>query len=1042
MDTVITAGDDFSYSTPSFLLTALAGQTVSYGAGSKNYQTVTNGFDEVTDITGIPVPPLSADAIEAIFDAIGIDDPELVGFTNEVISFEAERLLYDIFSDNSATEESIAALDEVFAINGLFASLPDLVDEKLNDDDSLDIVAIIGLANQIYQDLDTGFDLTVVIDSGDSFDFVVGKTTVTKLLGQTVSHVSGEDNEQTIVNGLEINSGSVSEPSASQIPGTSMAVDQSDQGENASQEGFSIIIDTGDDFVFQVGETNVVKMFGQTVSYVTGVDNQQTITNGPSVFEDSATGNTSGGLQDNILSGGSSTSADMEVETELPSILISTGDSFSFDVGDTTLTKMFGQTVSYASGEDLTQTVVDGSVIETGETAGTADPFSALEGTEALAEVPILPDAAISDTSGDSDGIIEILTLVADIVGKLEGQSDISIVIDTGDTFVFNVDDVEITKMFGQTVSYANGDNISQTVANGFETFQAKAVSEDLVETVLDSVNINDPDGAEILTAEFGSEAEQLLDEIFTDDSAIAEVIAALDEVFAQSSFGSVSGLISESQNDDDSTDVVAILELIRQISDDLGDDSELSIAIETGDDFQFNVGTTTVTKMFGQTVSYVTGSRNEQTVINGSEIEASAGGSLFPGESPAPYTAPAPPSEIQDDGNEAGGGTDDFDDGFSIVINAGENFIFDVGETDIVKMFGQTVSYASGVDITQSVANGFAVDNDESTNLSEAENDRSSQSAASVSEAPAESVIAPADSDQDDETPNILVEATSTYTFDVGDVEVVKMFGQTVSYVSGERLTQEIVNGFELDEIGSTSGVSSAWSATEPTVGSDFFGEAFSEDDSIDDTLELLTQVAEIVGDLEDPSDFSVAIGAGNDFSFDVGEADIVKLYGQTVSYLDGADDSQYVNNGPVIDPVCEWLDDIDSPNAGLTYRMYVAGLGRTPDEEGFRFWTSVLDDLDANRPWVDTADFLADRFIEAPEFQALYGLNPSNSDYVNALYWNVLGRSADAGGYDYWVGRLEAGSGVDDMLVAFAQSAEAIAHISPDCDHDAWLL
>lgn len=133
--------------------------------------------------------------------------------------------------------------------------------------------------------------------------------------------------------------------------------------------------------------------------------------------------------------------------------------------------------------------------------------------------------------------------------------------------------------------------------------------------------------------------------------------------------------------------------------------------------------------------------------------------------------------------------------------------------------------------------------------------------------------------------------------------------------------------------------------------------------------------------------------------------------------------------------------LFDIDSPNLGLTYRMYVAGLGRTPDEGGLRFWAGAMDYLDAHQPWVDKAAYLADRFVEAPEFKALYGLNPSNTDYVEALYQNVLGRPAEAVGRDYWVGRMDAGVGVDDMLVHFVQSAEAIANISPHYEDGVWV-
>ena len=134
--------------------------------------------------------------------------------------------------------------------------------------------------------------------------------------------------------------------------------------------------------------------------------------------------------------------------------------------------------------------------------------------------------------------------------------------------------------------------------------------------------------------------------------------------------------------------------------------------------------------------------------------------------------------------------------------------------------------------------------------------------------------------------------------------------------------------------------------------------------------------------------------------------------------------------------------LFDIDSDCMGLVYRMYVACLGRTPDEAGLRFWSEAMDYIQDVQPWVDKADYLADRFIEALEFEALYGANPSNESYVDALYVNVLGRPAEAAGRDYWVARMDAGVGADDMLVYFVESAEAKAVISPDYTEGAWVV
>ncbi len=1018
MQIQISAGDTFHYTTPDFILTALVGQTITYGTGKDNVQVVTNGLEGSVDIDQIRPETFSTGFIEDIFDALQIDDPAVVDAAIDAFGFEAERLFAEVLADNSAIEEIIAALNEIFVIHGLAEAASDASDALQAEDDSLDIVAILGLADQIYQDLGTGTDFSISIDSGDSFDFMVGETTVTKLLGQTVSHVSGDDNRQTIVNGFD----NEATGSGGSSGGGSAAATAASSAES-SQAGFSIVIETGDDFTFNIGETSVVKMFGQTVSYISGDDNDQTITNGPVILGDTSASQSSADEVSN-----QSQAAATEVEAELPNILITTGDSISFDLGTTSITKMFGQTVSYVAGDHNVQTVTNGISVDTDPTVSSAS--ATLEDPQPSMEELFGTSVANSESSdgADPDKIIEILTKVADIVGKLEDPTDVSIVIETGHNFFFNIGDAEVTKMFGQTVSYVAGDRNDQTITNGFDvTDVAEGQFSDFGNIDFAAMDVDSTQQAQALASEFGEEAEQLLDDILTDGSAIAEVVAALDDIFSQSDLGSISDLIDERQNDDDSTDMVAILELVRQIRNDLAAGSELSILIESGDDFEFNIESTSVTKMFGQTVSYVNGNDNQQTVVNGFEVTTGDASESVADSLTSPIAAASQIDESSED---------EADDGFSIVIDAGDNFVFNVGTADIVKMFGQTVSYAAGTNITQTVINGFSADLDGS-----AANQASTLVAPNETRMDEAVVFPIEDAEDEDETPNILIEANDTYTFDVGDVEIVKMFGQTVSYASGRDITQDVGNGFEASDDTSDSSDVSFWS---DESGTDSSSIEFGVDDTSNSerAIEALTLVAELIGDVEDPSEFSVAIQSGNDFGFDVAEADVVKLYGQTVSRADGTGGTQDVEDGPVADPGGHFVSDIDSPCLGLVYRMYVASLGRAPDEEGLRYWIDILEDLKANTPGFDAADYMADRFIEAHEFEMLYGANPTDADYVEALYWNVLERASDAAGHDYWVGRMEAGLGFDDMLVSFVQSDEAIANISPDYEDDVWVL
>ncbi|HWS74042.1 MAG TPA: DUF4214 domain-containing protein, partial [Quisquiliibacterium sp.] len=89
---------------------------------------------------------------------------------------------------------------------------------------------------------------------------------------------------------------------------------------------------------------------------------------------------------------------------------------------------------------------------------------------------------------------------------------------------------------------------------------------------------------------------------------------------------------------------------------------------------------------------------------------------------------------------------------------------------------------------------------------------------------------------------------------------------------------------------------------------------------------------------------------------------------------------------------------------NTGKAYRLYQAAFARTTDLEGVGYWVSLLD---AGAKLFDVATGL----LGSAEFQAAYGVNPSNETYVAALYQNVLGRPPDQAGYDYWNSVLNPG-------------------------------
>lgn len=103
----------------------------------------------------------------------------------------------------------------------------------------------------------------------------------------------------------------------------------------------------------------------------------------------------------------------------------------------------------------------------------------------------------------------------------------------------------------------------------------------------------------------------------------------------------------------------------------------------------------------------------------------------------------------------------------------------------------------------------------------------------------------------------------------------------------------------------------------------------------------------------------------------------------------------------------------------AGQAYRVYRAAFDRAPDEGGLGFWIGAMDH------GVSLRDVAA-AFVGSAEFQSLYGSNPSDADFVDRLYQNILHRPGEQAGVDYWVAGLKNGVARPDMLAMFSESVE----------------
>jgi len=118
------------------------------------------------------------------------------------------------------------------------------------------------------------------------------------------------------------------------------------------------------------------------------------------------------------------------------------------------------------------------------------------------------------------------------------------------------------------------------------------------------------------------------------------------------------------------------------------------------------------------------------------------------------------------------------------------------------------------------------------------------------------------------------------------------------------------------------------------------------------------------------------------------------------------------------------------------FSYRLYSAAFARTPDEPGLRFWNDVRNDGLERKG-------IAEEFVDSLEFAQRYGADPTDEEYIDALYNNVLMRDADEPGRDFWLTAFDSGD-LDraDMLLFFSESPENVMNTEPDIDDGLFVL
>jgi len=95
----------------------------------------------------------------------------------------------------------------------------------------------------------------------------------------------------------------------------------------------------------------------------------------------------------------------------------------------------------------------------------------------------------------------------------------------------------------------------------------------------------------------------------------------------------------------------------------------------------------------------------------------------------------------------------------------------------------------------------------------------------------------------------------------------------------------------------------------------------------------------------------------------------------------------------------------------------LYLGFFGRTPDTAGLSYWATQI----ANG--MSPLD-VAQGFAQSGEFTAVYG-HLSASQQINQVYQDILARTPDGSGANYWTARLEAGTPIGEIVWELVHAA-----------------
>lgn len=102
-----------------------------------------------------------------------------------------------------------------------------------------------------------------------------------------------------------------------------------------------------------------------------------------------------------------------------------------------------------------------------------------------------------------------------------------------------------------------------------------------------------------------------------------------------------------------------------------------------------------------------------------------------------------------------------------------------------------------------------------------------------------------------------------------------------------------------------------------------------------------------------------------------------------------------------------------------GQVYRLYQGAFNRAPDKAGIGYWIAQMDKGASIYE-------VAQSFIYSDEYQTKFGATSSDFAFISLLYQNVLHRTGEQAGIDYWSGVMASGVSRPAVLASFSESPE----------------